>query len=476
MEDNYVIERKRLCHLCKVKTSTMSSHVKCGAAHGNGEVSYAYGKCPYNKWSAPPKKPLNTLHIQPKTQSKNKTRVLSKLDMYPPDQRAIINAHREACEQCEDALQVRLLTVDCDACDCKGVSFLLGRCTEGKWKDPKPESVEAESQNQSNKQNASTTQRVHRKSDAHDDDAPSSSTTPKLNRYQRIGHYKNGTNNAHVWSINHRQNMIDLFGCPMYGTFNIKLERDPIDPAPAIVDGEITYYLIQISLVDHPTRIVRGWYARWARGKLPKNSLEVFTKVRIPDEFRFHRLKIDLCDRWSEELSQKWIKKNPELHQDEYWPKTKPGDNIWMAIQDDYCGKSVLDLNAGLGYFPYTLSKEGARVTAITTPDLIKTAETINNHIECQDVVYLLRNTLPARHWDYILSLNSPLRTNLDFNQLISHVGYLRSHCNVAYLQTKGFDDGTKERDRLNQIIQGRELLMYDHPEYGSQIIHRLVS
>lgn len=139
--DPVITTRQAACHACEQCAALADSTVDCRLSR-DWTLSLQFGRCPLRKWSdgsrmaAPPTRSTVSTSARPTDASVN--RAVCRLAMYPPEQRALIDARRAVCAACESGRNVTDLTVHCRACDCKGLSLLLGRCKLRKWPDTAP--------------------------------------------------------------------------------------------------------------------------------------------------------------------------------------------------------------------------------------------------------------------------------------------------------------------------------------------------
>lgn len=105
-----------------------NQNVKCSKSRVK-IISAEFGQCPLRKWN-------NTAEVLPphrRIHEEVTVHTIRRLDVFPPDQRNLIEARKQACEDCPQSKRVSDLTVYCRVCHCKGLSFLNGQCKLRKW-------------------------------------------------------------------------------------------------------------------------------------------------------------------------------------------------------------------------------------------------------------------------------------------------------------------------------------------------------
>jgi SAM-dependent methyltransferase len=180
-----------------------------------------------------------------------------------------------------------------------------------------------------------------------------------------------------------------MFNCPMVGTFNIRVQEKGIDGAKrARFDHfrNIRYYLVKLNH-DH-----YGWAVRWACSRMPETVLEVISRRPLPESLKEGEIEVEVLERWDEKRIREWVEPLTFYQTFAEWlPMHKwraDSDLLWKKIKGlEWRGADVLDIGCNFGYFSFMAAEAGATVVGYDkNPNVIKTARTINDHIEMQDV------------------------------------------------------------------------------------------
>ena len=132
---------------------------------------------------------------------------------------------------------------------------------------------------------------------------------------------------------------------------------------------------------------------------------------------------------------------------------------------EDYEKKSVLDFGTHYGFFAFQASKKGAIVEAIDIdPDIINMANTINEHIEQQDILFRLGNALPEKEYDFIFELSVYHSIDRTYQKLPQHLEELKKRCRVLFLELVNPPfKGHFSQEEVDGMVGGEKLLHYRH-------------
>lgn len=292
------------------------------------------------------------------------------------------------------------------------------------------------------------------------------------------GRYINGIGKASkVAQTPERKALLSrLFGCPLWGTFNMLTEEDTSSVPPTLQEGIHRFNFLRISLPDGSSRY--GWSYRWTGSRQRGNILEVYTKSLLPSEYKNQPLVIEFFPRWTHEQIRKW-QAGKYWFQGFEWLPTQRAESgkLWEYLgQEDYSQKTVLDFGTHYGYFAFQASKQGGLVEAIDQdPEHIDMALTINHHIEQQDVQFFVGNTLPFKHYDFIFELSVYHWIDRSYQHLAEHIEELKKRCRTLYLEliNPPLEKGLKQAV-VDQIVGGEKLLHYRHKVRRTRTLYKL--
>lgn len=283
-----------------------------------------------------------------------------------------------------------------------------------------------------------------------------------------IGKYINGSGKAHKCTRKH----VEFFKCKVFGTFNIKMPQDfdIFKFKPARTNGINTYWLVKIN--DK-----YGWALRWQGSNQQLNVLEIYTKEKLPDEYKTGDIKIQILEPMDELAVKDWAK-------DLYWfqsfswsPKRSDSALIWRAINNciDWKDKRVLDIGCNYGYFSCKASRAGSIVTAFDiNKKSLQMAEHIKNHIEMED--FDIVNKDDEKNYDVILYLSVHHQIDPSYADLQNTLERYKKRCKDLFIELilppmfgKGMAEST-----LDQIVGGRTLEKYHHLVRGTRKIYHI--
>ena len=292
-----------------------------------------------------------------------------------------------------------------------------------------------------------------------------------------VGKYVTGTGQAHSCCAPHRK----LFGCTMYGTFNVYASTfNILDHSCTIETAKAKYWFVQL---EHIKKRYHGWAVRDHTSRQRGNVLEIITKVLLPDSLKEGDIKVTLQTKWSNSEVKKWA-------EDQYWfqgfpfSPIKKADSqyIWDKILEfndnviTWAGCSVLDIGTHYGYFAFKASELGANVVGFDTNNKsLNVARTIQNNIILQDVSFV--NKDPLTKVDVILYLSVHHQPDPEYKHLAEKITELKSRCKhlfVELIMPPMFPRGSKmTKLDIDMIVRGSVLATYKHNVRGTRRIYQ---
>jgi 2-polyprenyl-3-methyl-5-hydroxy-6-metoxy-1,4-benzoquinol methylase len=292
------------------------------------------------------------------------------------------------------------------------------------------------------------------------------------------GRYVNGIGKASkvAQSPERKALLNSLFGCPLIGTFNILTDKDTSSFPPSFREGIHRFNLIRIELPDGQWHY--GWSYRWDGSRQKKTILEIYTKIPLSQEYKTNPLSIEFYHRWTDEQIKKW-QNGKYWFQGFDWLPTQRGDSqkLWKLMDKEaYTQKTVLDFGTHYGFFAFQASKRGAIVEAIDqSAQNIAMATTINNHIEQQDIQFVVGNTLPNKQYDYIFELSVYHWIDESYQNLSDHLVQLKNRCRFLYLELINPPlRGQLTQAEVDRIVGGERLLHYRHNVRRMRTLYKL--
>jgi len=269
---------------------------------------------------------------------------------------------------------------------------------------------------------------------------------------------------------------ISVFNCNMFGTFNVRLKHGNIlDFTPTVVSEKNNYWLVKL----RRSKVVRyGWAVRGKKSRQKENTLEVLTKVLLPESLKEERFAVNVFERWKEGKILEWVK-------DKYWfqgfdfsPVEKADSlSVWKKLNFiDWSNLSVLDLGCHYGYFSFNMSAEGAHVVGVE-PDVNsrRMSQIIQENIIMQDVDFVRDDD--KREYDIIVYLSVHHQIDPTYQNLKEMIDRLkrrsRNFLFVELIMPPMFPKGNTLSEReIDNIVGGRVLDKYQHNVRGVRKIY----
>lgn len=303
------------------------------------------------------------------------------------------------------------------------------------------------------------------------------------------GNYITGRGHASevFQSVFRKKFLIDVFGAPMHGTFNVKVPKKDrkkfkyVVPSYEVTKNDVLwkFYLCELSVGN----IIRhAWILRWAGPDKSKDGavVEIMSKQLLPPEFKLEPIKMKLFGRWDENRIQNWApyagSEQPyKWFQDFPWcPSRLDGrpkalsNLVWEAIEKriNWRLRTVLDVGCHTGFFSFKAAAKGAVVTAFDRFPQIRVAQEIGHHIECQDVEYITQDN--GESYDIILFLSVAHQIDPTYQRLEQQLERYRKHCKqlVVELITPALKGGMGKTE-IDQIVGGCVINEYQNPVRG---------
>ena len=288
------------------------------------------------------------------------------------------------------------------------------------------------------------------------------------------GRFITGAGHAHECCGPHTA----VFGCKMYGTFNIWLSHGRVDEfSPTIVTEKKAYWFLSITRGED---VWFGWAIRDHSSRQAMKTLEVLTKEPLPKILKDDmRLRVNIYEKWSDKKITSWAK-------DKYWFQTFPfspkkradSSFIWDKINViDWSGLSVLDIGCHYGYHSFKASESGAIVTGVERDKKsLDAARVIQKYIIQQDIGFV-KKIPESKKFDVILYLSVHHQIDSAYEILRSRLKELRDitnkHLFVELIMPPVFPLGGKmEETEVDKIVKGRVLARYKHKVRGHRKIY----
>lgn len=285
------------------------------------------------------------------------------------------------------------------------------------------------------------------------------------------GHYVTGINNAH----RNNNNRKSFFNCPMYGTFNVKVDEKEnlkyIEPSLSQMNTE--YYLVKIK---KDNQFYYAYLLNWKKSNQAENVIELVSKRLLPDTLKEGELEIEILEKWSNQKRDKWAKDMYSWQTFDWTPKKRANSKELAQIinkEIDWSGKYVLDIGSNYGYHSFYASKRGAFVTGIEINNSAKEkAEIINDHIEMQDVKFYKKDT--GLDYDVIMILSVIHQFNPSYDKLKEILDDYKKRCKILVVELimpKLFGKNYTIEE-IDKIVDGKILRTYKHPVRGNRRVY----
>jgi hypothetical protein len=291
-----------------------------------------------------------------------------------------------------------------------------------------------------------------------------------------IGDYRTGSGRASVvFNSQHRKSfMIELFGCPMVGTFNITCARPTrkfiknITPSIVGLDGDTawSFRLCKIRAKNNEERY--GWIIYWSNNDRQTHTpyKEVITRSLLPDSFKTKELTVTVLEKWGGQAIRGFIGSYDKWFQSFSWGIKRAGSElVWNAIKPltAWSGKRVLDVGCNTGYFSFRAAQSGSIVKAVDINNaVLNIARKINDHVEMQDVVFTDKDD--GGRYDIILYLSVHHQRDPKYDNLKQKIDELRGRCSDLFVELIVPPlEGLLQPQDVNNIVGVNHLLEYKH-------------
>jgi len=290
--------------------------------------------------------------------------------------------------------------------------------------------------------------------------------------------YKNGSGRAStVFDTDDRiKFMKSIFGCRMFGTFNISCGSDiqrlilASEPSYRAESGNASWRFYLCDLASGSTT-VPAWMIHWMgpnkRSLAP--SMEIISKELIPDMFKKNRITVSVYVPWTKDKVKTWAAAMPKsaFFQTFDWTPSSRADSkmVWDTIRDraEWAGRHVLDIGPHTGYFSFAASRLGAIVSSFEPNAKVrKRMETIGRHIENQDIKYLDMDNNSA--YDTIMYLSVHHQPDPGYKTLKEKVENLKDRCKDLFreLIVPSLDRNVSRED-VDRLVQSMPIKTYKH-------------
>jgi len=281
-----------------------------------------------------------------------------------------------------------------------------------------------------------------------------------------------------------QETFTSVFGCPMLGTFNVKVDADVDLSAPHFSHYEKTgskrvkFCYWRVELTNEKGETVSAYIQRWQGTRLNKRDLELVSKTPIPDTFKTGLIRLRKFRKLTEQEVREWAFRNLRgrgSFQNYEWNPAGRADSrrVWDCFSDiDFGGKRVLDIGTNTGYFASKASKAGGIVDAVdVNADSLRLAAEVQNAIEMTDVKFHHTRDLPWQYtleqYDVIFYLSVHHQIDPNYNNLRDTIQRLLSHTNILCLEliTPSLQRGmsSDDIDRVVEDLGGVKLSSYKH-------------
>lgn len=287
-----------------------------------------------------------------------------------------------------------------------------------------------------------------------------------------LGRYVTGINRAHKCCSPHRK----LFGCEMYGTFNIYVpELRILERSPSISTEKANYYFVEL---QKDRNKYYGWAVRDHVSHQRGNVLEIVTKKLLPDSLKLGTIEVTILEKWSDRQIQDWAKHQYWFQGFSFSPVKKADSNfLWDKINIvKWSNRSVLDIGCHYGFFSFKASEAGANVVGFDTNNKsLGMGKIIRDSIFHQDVTFV--NVDPKTKVDIILYLSVHHQPDPSYKTLEKKIEELKSrakeHLFVELIMPPLFPKKSKMSEvEIDKIVGGTILATYRHNVRGIRRIY----
>jgi len=295
-----------------------------------------------------------------------------------------------------------------------------------------------------------------------------------------VGHYITGVGRASKPS-NLRPH-VKVFGCPMYGTFNVSIHGLVVPSWPITIDNNGKQYRFVVLRRCKGGPEYCGWAIRDASSKQRLSTLEVLTKTLLPEEMKDSEIIVRLPQLWTSQEIQQWAKNQYWFQTFEFTPSQKADSKlVWKTINRiDWSQLKVIDFGCHYGYMSLHASECGASVTGVDkNARSLRAARVIRNHIIQQDVTYATVSFMSLPQCDVILYLSIHHQIDPTYKTLSRTIVRLkekaRKHIFLELILPPTFPQrNTMTEVQIDKVVGGEILLRYKHRVRGYRKVYHI--
>lgn len=302
------------------------------------------------------------------------------------------------------------------------------------------------------------------------------------------GTYVSGASSGErLWSREpRRQTLIDAFGFPLLGTFNVRVpgsritEMQKLRPAAKVKSwnkGKPTVYRFWTAELS-----IRGngwpvWLFLWHEPVSDKYvNLEFMSRERVPDAFK-GPLTVQVFEKWDKLRIDRWIASWPKIFQTFPWSAPR-GDSklVWEAIgpRVEWRGRRVLDIGCHTGFHSFAAMRAGAIAVGVEVSDKIRArAREVSYHIE--SLPLRIEPIDPGGVWDTILYLSVHHQADPRYEHLKETIAGLKGRCSDLFVELIAPSiKGKVSAEAIDSMVGGKPFLEYEHRIRGRRRLYHL--
>lgn len=303
------------------------------------------------------------------------------------------------------------------------------------------------------------------------------------------GRFTPGAGHAHeVFATDSRKKLMrSVFGCEMFGTFNVHITNDAMkhilafEPSYRAEEGDVNWRFYLCEIRDDRDVKIPAWIIHWMGPNKNKvvGMIEIISKQRLPEAFRESSLNFQVFAPWTKQKIADWVapQTKSDFFQSFTWgPQRADSRFVWDAIRPlcEWEGRTVLDIGPHTGYFAYMASKEGAAVSTFEPDKRVRERMiTIGHHIEKQDVRHFLKD--PKVGFDIILFLSVMHQIDKTYGTLFTRLYELKQRCRDLFVEliVPPLAGGMTVED-VNGAVGEKHIVEYQHKVRCTRRIYHL--